>query len=178
MECRDLDCGGREMGEVVEKGEAESTPSVVKLILNSQMLEDMNIGVRYWDSSLKDLNESLQEKLKRYVEAVDKQADDGIGLLFSGGFELGMKAASALLKALRRRYHSVYCVNINELKDWVWERRQTDDGNGFVEFCIEKDFLCIWGLGDEWKNDKQYIDSMLARIVQTAYRDWETDSKR
>ena len=74
------------MGEVVEKGEAESTPSVVKLILNSQMLEDMNIGVRYWDSSLKDLNESLQEKLKRYVEAVDKQADDGIGLLFSGGF--------------------------------------------------------------------------------------------
>ena len=128
-----------------------SRPKIEKL--TQAHLERMNIGQRYWGSSLASIGADSPHGavIKRYLEQMDVMYARGVGLFLWGDNSRGKTySACATLKAVRQKGYSVYCVMADQLRSIYIDRDMFDPEMTVVQRVERVDVLLIEDLGKEY----------------------------
>jgi len=120
--------------------------------LNEELLNRMNIGKRYWNAQLTDLQEGpLKDTFRTYYQNLDSNYQGGWGLYIFGNNGVGKThACCALLKEIQRRGYSTYCILADVLKVAYIDGSRFDQDNSIVSRVEKVDFLLLEDLGKEY----------------------------
>lgn len=124
----------------------------------------MNIGVRYWGTKIDSLPEKLKNEVQIYLNRLTRTSIEGEGFLFHGNIHNAMSATAVIMKSFRRKRLTAFCVSVADLKEWIHERRETEDGLLYREFFEDVDLLVLWGIGAE-RRYKDDGDSVLKNLA-------------
>lgn len=128
-----------------------SRPRIQKL--TQAHLERMNIGKRYWGSSLSSVGDITPHGkiIHKYLEQIDLMTARGIGLYLWGNNSRGKTySACALLKAIQMSGYSTYCVMADQLRSIYIDRSMFDPEMSVVQRVEQVEILLIEDLGKEY----------------------------
>lgn len=120
--------------------------------LNEETLNRMNIGRRYWQADMAQVEESPAKSVfRKYVQSLSDNYDQGWGIFLYGANGIGKTyTACALLKEIQKRGYSTYCVLADVLKVAYIDGQRFDQDNSVVQRVESVDFLLLEDLGKEY----------------------------
>ena len=142
--------------------------------LTKTHLKYMNIGERYWESALADLNQSQEKSLRSFLNKLEATIDRGIGLFLWGPNNTGKSYVSALLCKLVWAQYRVtsYCVTAAELKEsWI---KSIPAHSGSDELMVDRvmtaRYLVIDDLGKEYRSDSGFAETNFGVLLRQRSR--------
>lgn len=120
--------------------------------LDDKILHRINIGRRYWGSSMKSVPEcTLKNVLRNYMQSIHKNYAQGWGVFIYGANGVGKTYTScALLKEITLAGYSTFCILSDELKLSYIDGSRFDSENSITQRVEYVDFLLIEDLGKEY----------------------------
>ncbi len=112
----------------------------------------MNIGRRYWPSSLNNLPESTHKRVSLdYIKEFESNFKQGWGLWLWGQNSTGKTyTACSILKELNRLGYSTYCILADVLKVAYIDGERFDTDMSIIQRVETVDILLIEDLGKEY----------------------------
>ena len=135
--------------------------------MTAEHLEWMRLPLRFWESSLAEIDPSLQPIIIKYLQQLDEHLDNGEGLLLWGANGGGKtSAASVVAKEVRRTGASVLYVTSERLRQSVLEKTEFADDQLLIERARQVDFLMLDDLGKEHSGQTGFSERLFEDLIR------------
>jgi DNA replication protein DnaC len=130
----------------------------------------IGMGNRFWDASMDKIPDGADYKkiVKKYIDNIVRNVEDGVGLLFHGDLRGGKTSASVIIaKSIVEHKGSAFFSRADELVRDIMERKRFDETQTVDVRTRAVDMLVIDDLGAENKFD--YGKSIIERVIRHRY---------
>jgi len=147
---------------------------VTKKPLSRGHMEFMNFGKRYWDVDLLKLTPRQLEEISPYLQRLEQNLSDGVGVVLSGLNGVGKTYLAALLTKCAWQFCDFpgLLVSADELKDaWIEDYIIGSDGETLLQRVSRMPFLVVDDIGKEHRTASGFSESKFGSLLRKRVRD-------